>query len=212
MRAFTQLLLLWLAFLSIAYSAAELALGTSTHRRRPLPANNTHSTPYPSLAGLRKRNESHSSGALGSRFHTSDSPLVNEAILNWEKRQLCAPLNYWKRTPETIKESRSEEFFVEWMDQYEAGEYQDECDGKNLTAIQCFASIWWGDFDFGCSVHQIEACSVPSAAVITAWIQRRYPSWSALQVIDTARKVHFISKHFQETIVNLNTDFVSRSS
>jgi hypothetical protein len=172
------------------------------------------SEPHDTLAESQGRNGSYYLGThgCGSRINgRSRIPiLANEAARTWGRKHMCGPMEYWRLTPESMRDSGAGDFFLSWMDRYHSGLYQHECDNARLTAIQCFASMWWGDFDYKCPIDQIERCSVPTAYDITAWIQE-HNDWSESEVTDTARKVYFIYKHFQVVISDLKTDWVKLS-
>ena len=137
--------------------------------------------------------------------------VANEAAHSWDTKHICHPVEYWRLGPESAKEAHAKEFFRDWMKAYRSEVYSQQCDESRYTAIQCFASIFWGDFDFGCTIDQIERCAVPTACQITTWIQWQHPDWPASQVVDTARKVYYIYKHFQVVISDLKSDWVKLS-
>ena len=136
---------------------------------------------------------------------------INEAAHSWSTKQICGPREYWQITPESANDSKAQEFFQDWMKEFRSGAYSQQCLAAGYTAIQCFAGMWWGDFDFGCTINQIERCSVPTACSIATWIQGQHPDWPAHQVVDTARKVYYSYKHFQLIISDLKTDWVTLS-
>lgn len=168
---------------------------------------------YPT--GHQSRNGSHYCNlhVCSSQLKTRSKHLVaaNEATHTWENNRLSGPLEYWQLTPETMRQSGAQEFFFEWMGQYQEGKFRLECDSDSaqFTAIQCFASMWWGDFDYRCTIDQIERCQVPTANDIAYWIQGHHHDWTSAQVMDTTRKVYYIYKHFQMVIADLKTDWVS---
>ena len=198
------LLLVAQAIILITHTSADSIQPPSTQRAKSLQYND--------------RTRSHRRN--GSYYHDLDvcgSPVLprskipvpaDQAAHIWETHHICAPAKYWRLTPETMRESGAQAFFLDWFEEYRLGKYQDECDGAHMTAIQCFASMWWGDFDFQCTIDQIERCAVPTTSRITTWIQGRY-NWPPAQVTETARKVLFIYKHFQIAISDLKTDWVS---
>jgi hypothetical protein len=214
MRIVRHILALLLDILSMIHAAAQLTHDINTQPLQALPSAKEYSTQYAGVAENQESSESHIRGVHddGSRINGRSmipSMLHHEAAHIWKRERVYATIEYWGRTPETIRESKGKEFFAEWLSQYESGSYKDECNNKNLTIMQCFASIWWGDFNFRCTIDQTELCSVPTATNITAWIQQRHASWPTSQVIDTARKVFFAYKHFQAVTSNLKTDWVS---
>lgn len=133
--------------------------------------------------------------------------LANEASYTWEHYAIASPREYWQLSPEMARESGAQEFFYEWMNKYHAGDFED-CGNANYTAIQCFASTWWGDHNFGCTIHQIEQCRIPTPLEIANWIEKRH-GYAKGKVPDIARKIFVIHRRFQVVIANLKTDWVS---
>lgn len=211
-RCIEQHAMIFVKLLLLVAQAIILITHTSADSIQSLPTQRAKTQHY------NDRTRSH--GRNGSYYHDLDvcgSPVLarsripvpaGQAAHIWETGHICAPAKYWRLTPETMRESGAQTFFLDWFEAYRLGKYQDECDGAHMTAIQCFASMWWGDFDFQCTVDQIERCAVPTTSRITTWIQGRY-NWPPGQVTETARKVLFIYKHFQIAISDLKTDWVS---
>lgn len=146
----------------------------------------------------------------GSQISARSEALVvaNEAAHSWANKHINLPMRYWELTPDTIRESGAQDFFFGWLEEYKNGKIKTECDNTRHTAIQCFAAMWWGDFDYTCSIDQIERCSVPTANSISHWIEKTQ-EWTPSKVADTARKVYLIYKHFQISISDLKSDWVS---
>jgi hypothetical protein len=135
--------------------------------------------------------------------------LLDEAVTAWETDRICEPLGYWRYDPPLILESRSKEFFEQWLNRYDDGEFEESCNKYNLTAIPCFAKTYWGDFDYTCSIDQIELCSVPRPNEVVHWTQAHNKSMATAEALEQARKVWYIFKRLQHTLSDLKSDFVS---
>jgi hypothetical protein len=204
--------MIFVKFLLLAVQASVLIIHTIASPIRSPPAEGAKPQQNTGSIQSHGRNGSYHHGpdVCSSSIHARSkiSNPANEAADAWGKDHICAPMKYWRLTPDTMRDSGAQAFFLDWFDEYKSGKYQDECDDTQLTAIQCFASMWWGDYDFKCTVDQIERCSAPTAHSIAKWIQGRY-AWPAPRVTETARKVYFIYKHFQVAISDLKSDWVS---
>lgn len=198
----------FLAFLSIANANANASpdqVQFPPHQPRDAHVLKAYRT----TRGYDKRGD-HSCGPILSR-RTRIHVIANEAAHAWDTSRVLSPMDYWEHTPENINESGPIEFWGEFKCRSGNREYP-ECHNRNMTEIQCFAAKWWGDFDYGCSIDQLERCLQPTKEDIASWIQKTNPSWPPHRVVDVTRKVYFTHRHFQSMASDMGSDWVSYPS
>lgn len=206
MISFIYPILLCLLVLSAAHPTAHTPLVPVAP-----PSEAADVTVYESLNQTRGAAASHinysNSDGLGSHGRSKRGIPADEAVAAWDKYGICSPIEYWQPTPEAMKESEAQDFMLKWLEDYADGKVQ--CAAEQFTAMRCFASSWWGEFDFWCPLDNPAQCVAPKPREIMRWIQAQHEDWPTSQLVDTARKVYFVYKTFIISMSDLKSDLVS---
>ncbi|KAG9242843.1 hypothetical protein BJ878DRAFT_577073 [Calycina marina] len=123
----------------------------------------------------------------------------------WQDHRIVGPDEYWIKNAANVKNSSAltdwSEFYTEYLKADDKNEIS-KCYKLGRGALQCYASLYWGDGDFECRIDQMEKCHVPSAEVVLSNIDKRFPHLNDQEKTDKARAVYFTMKNFETTILN----------
>lgn len=205
MISFRFPLLLYLVILSAAYTKAHTPPDPSFGKG----VVDFYVSPEQTEGRAASRRKDGNSDDLDLYGRSRKEILADRATAAWNKHGLCSPMEYWQPTPESMKESNAKDFMLKWLDENGDGKGPAECKTAELTAMRCFASLWWGDYDFRCPIHNLEQCAAPRPGDIVRWIRGKYEDWPTSQVVDIARKVFFVYKTFEIAMSDLKADLVN---
>jgi hypothetical protein len=133
----------------------------------------------------------------------------DNAYTAWDNGYI-APLDFWEKTPETTRDSKTAEFYEAFGNYYNAIDTVG-CKENNMGELRCFAWIYWGDHAFDCNIDDIHMCRKPSALEIMHHVDKHWSGKATKERVDIGRKVYFASEILQTILTKDKRYYVGNS-